>query len=175
MFPVFSVSKAIVSSIARDLALKKKWKFDDLVTKHWSDFSSAPNKEDITVGEILSHRAGLANAGMETMKRNPFVLIEWERMLKEMETAAPDDATRGQFLYHYLSFGWLVGGAIEKATGTPFQDHVTKWSKEIGAEAELFMGMTMPEQVRKSLHKPEYNMLWGAMGRNGLYAFLHMQ
>lgn len=81
------------------------------------------------------------------MRRNPFLLVDWKRMLSEMENAEPDAATRGKFLYHYLSFGWLVGGAIEKATGAPFQDRVRKYIKDMGMDSELFMGMTESEQV----------------------------
>ena len=153
LFPIFSVSKAITAFVARDLALKKQWKFEDLVSKYWPQFSSVPSKSDITIEQILCHTSGLANAGMESIRQNPFLLVDWKRMLSEMEKAEPDAATRGKFLYHYLSFGWLVGGAIEKATGVPFEDQVRRYIKDLSMDSELFMGMTESEQVRSIIQE----------------------
>ena len=88
----------------------------DLVIQHWPSFASKiedPVKREVkqrtTVAHLLSHRAGLENAGNAIQEADPFTICKWESMLEDMENAIPESEPGTNTAYHFLSFGWLVG------------------------------------------------------------------
>ncbi|TPX36505.1 hypothetical protein SmJEL517_g01339 [Synchytrium microbalum] len=122
VFPVFSCSKGITASAANLLISRGYMKPSDLVIKHWPTFASRIEneakraaKERTTIAHLLSHRAGLEDAGNAIQESDPFKMTSWETMLESMELSEPADGQPGgKSSYHFLSFGWLVGGVCEK-------------------------------------------------------------
>ncbi|MFP5488141.1 MAG: serine hydrolase domain-containing protein, partial [Acidimicrobiia bacterium] len=55
---VFSTTKGIVATCVARLVQAGKLSYDEPVATYWPEFA-ANGKEDITVGQLLSHQAGL--------------------------------------------------------------------------------------------------------------------
>ena len=75
-------------------------------------------------------------------------------MLVAMEMSRPvreDDGTILQ-AYHALSFGWILGGLLEKVTGTAFADLVRQHiSVPLGIEDEFVVGWAKDKPLPEDL------------------------
>ncbi|RKO83095.1 beta-lactamase-domain-containing protein, partial [Blyttiomyces helicus] len=150
LFPVFSCTKAITAAALHLQVQHGHLAYEDLVIKHWPEFTSRVEdperrsaKDRITVAHLLTHTAGLQDAGSETLETDPHKIAEWDHMLGMMETAVPvgEPGAPANVAYHFLSFGWLVGGVVEKATGRPFKDIVRDLLDASGVGALGFVGI----------------------------------
>lgn len=113
---VFSTTKGVASTVLHQLVDRGLLSYDDPVAKHWPGFAQR-GKGDITVRDVLTHRAGLSDT--RRLLGDARELLDWEGMLRRLEEAEPGD--RGpRSSYHALTYGHLVGGIAEKVTGTPF-------------------------------------------------------
>ncbi|KAL8153557.1 hypothetical protein V2J09_011317 [Rumex salicifolius] len=121
LFPVFSVSKGITSGMLHWLIDQGKLDYEENVANIWPEFAGI-GKDSIKVHHILNHTSGLQNAMANLMKENPMVLSDWNECLELVAMSSPETEPGSQQLYHYLSFGWLCGGIIERASGKKFQE-----------------------------------------------------
>ncbi|KAJ3417277.1 Katanin p60 ATPase-containing subunit A1 [Chytridiales sp. JEL 0842] len=131
LFPVFSCTKAVTSALLHLHIQKGALTLHDKVTQHWPEFVSRLDKdtpeekrrwkESLTVADLVTHRAGLADAGTEVLSESPFHMAKFDKMVSHMEIVTPKHAPGERFEYHFLSFGWLVGGVLEKATKRPIK------------------------------------------------------
>ena len=83
------------------------------VAAYWPEFA-ANGKESITVGEVLSHRAGLP------LVEGTFTLdqaLSWDPIVDALASAAPVWKPGTQHGYHMRTFGWLVGELLRRTTG----------------------------------------------------------
>lgn len=83
------------------------------VAAYWPEFA-ANGKESITVGEVLSHRAGLP------LVEGTFTLdqaLSWDPIVRALASAAPVWEPGTQHGYHMRTFGWLVGELLRRTTG----------------------------------------------------------
>jgi CubicO group peptidase (beta-lactamase class C family) len=85
--------------------------YDDPVAEYWPDFA-ANGKKDITVRDVLRHRAGLSHLRGVTKTE----LMDHVAMEARL-AAAPVDHLRGVQAYHALTYGWLLSGLARAATG----------------------------------------------------------
>ena len=53
-------------------------------------------------------------------------MLDWPHMLQMIEQAKPLHAAGARVGYHAISFGWIVGGLIEKVTGEPLAQTLAK-------------------------------------------------
>ena len=128
LFPVFSCTKAITSVMLHKLVQEGLLNYNDRVETHWPEFTSRiTNDKDktrkslITVSHLLSHRSGLYDAGNSMLQEDPMAIANWDQMISVMENAVPSHDPGEKMVYHALSFGWLVGGLIEKVSKKKFE------------------------------------------------------
>jgi aarF domain-containing kinase len=140
LFNAFSVTKAVVAAMVhRAVHVTGRLRFGDAVARHWPAFG-ARGKQAVTVAELLRHRAGLQDAGAAEARAQPFAFMaDWGAAVRAMEQAAPARGARGRGAeaYHYLSFGWLLGGLLEHATGQPLRELVRELADGLGMDAAL--------------------------------------
>ena len=86
------------------------------VAHYWPAFARH-DKHSITVRHLLAHEAGLYN--IRSLIADASEMRDWEHMLQIMEEASPAHIPGTTNGYHALTYGWLVGGLIEKVTGQP--------------------------------------------------------
>lgn len=121
---VFSATKGVASTVIHRLADRGLIDYDVPVAEYWPEFGSN-GKADISVREMLSHRAGLAHLnGVGKAELMDHLAME-ERM-----AAARASRLRGKPAYHALTYGWLLSGLARSVTGkgmrTLFREEVAE-------------------------------------------------
>ncbi len=95
------------------LADRGRIDYDEPVAAFWPEFAAA-GKERITVGELLSHRAGLYD--VQAVARNGSDLLDHLGMERRLAAARPQGPP-GRPAYHAFTFGWLASGLARAVTG----------------------------------------------------------
>ncbi len=108
---VFSATKGVASTVIHRLADRGLIDYDAPVAEYWPEFG-ANGKAEITVREVLRHRAGLSHL-RGVRKRE---LLDHRRM-EERIAAAPVGRHFGKSAYHALTYGWLLSGLARSVTG----------------------------------------------------------
>ncbi|KAK9741670.1 hypothetical protein RND81_03G121000 [Saponaria officinalis] len=148
LFPVFSVTKGIVAGLLHWLVDKRKLRLDENIANIWPEFATN-NKENIKVHHVLNHTSGLHNALANIMKESPLSVSDWNECLQRIAESSPETEPGQQQLYHYLSFGWLCGGIIERATGRTLQELLEEvLIHPLHIEGEMYIGIPPGVEAR---------------------------
>ena len=110
LFPVYSVSKGLTSTLAHILYEEGRLDFEAPVSEYWPEFG-CNGKENIKVWHIFSHRAGLWQMPLIDKFADQ---ADWQKMVEYMQNATPEDPG-GKCHYHGITFGWLAGEVIARA------------------------------------------------------------
>ena len=113
---VFSATKGLAATVIHRLADRGLLSYDAPVAKYWPEFG-ANGKSEITVRDMLRHRAGLAHlkgVGKEEVLDH--------LQMEERLAAAPVDNQHGKLAYHAITYGWLLSGLARAVTGQGMRD-----------------------------------------------------
>ncbi len=110
---VWSTTKGAVALCAALLADRGLLSYDQPVSSYWPEFGAA-GKESITVGAVLSHRAGLPAFAKDVTLDD---LFDWEKATSLLAAQAPFPEAYGAVCYHPVTFGFLVGELIRRVSG----------------------------------------------------------
>lgn len=110
----FSTTKGIVTTLLHQLAAEGKVQYDAPVAEYWPEFAAA-GKGNITVRDLLTHRAGLYR--MDTLGLEFDQLTDWDRTCAALAAVPPDRSTEGYSVYHALTYGWLIGELVRRVGG----------------------------------------------------------
>ena len=129
------------------------------VCQYWPEFS-CNGKENITIAHILNHQAGLSNAGLEELSHDPYLTCDTPFMTTAMANATPESLPGMDTKYHYLSFGWLLDGIVQKVTGLALQDYVhQEIASKLDLEQDLMIGIknmkTTSNNINNSILIPD--------------------
>lgn len=92
--------------------------YDDAVAEHWPGFADGGEKADVTVRQVLSHQAGLHETAFDAeFEQWP----DWEAAVEAMEAAETTFSPGETAAYHALSYGFLVGELVRRASGAPVE------------------------------------------------------
>jgi aarF domain-containing kinase len=142
LFNCFSVTKAVTAAAVHVLVDDGKISYDCPVALYWPEFGE--KNPETTVAELLSHRAGLQHAMPPGITFESFCDFKaMARGMCKLDADKMDDPKEAR--YHFLTFGWLVGGLVEAVTGMSFSDFVTsRIARPLGVEGEICIGI--PEE-----------------------------
>jgi CubicO group peptidase (beta-lactamase class C family) len=115
----FSTAKGIVATLLHILATRHDIDYDAPVARYWPAFAGG-GKGSITVRQLLCHEAGLYS--IRRLIRDAGEMRDWPHMLELIERARPLHEPGIGNGYHALTFGWLVGGLVEKVEGRPLAE-----------------------------------------------------
>jgi len=161
---VYSTTKGMVALCAHQLVERGLLDVDAPVSRYWPEFGAA-GKEELPVRWLLSHQAGLPAV------RAPLsadALYDWDAMCGALAAQEPWWTPGTKHGYHALTYGWLVGEVIRRASGEGvgsfFRNNVAlplDADFHIGLAAEhdartsdLFEGPRLDPSVTKSLPGP---------------------
>lgn len=137
---VFSTTKGITSLAVAMCVEQGLLDYSAAVSTYWPEFA-AHGKDNITVAQLLSHRAGLYTVDGDISLEEA---LQWETVTQRLANTAPlfpVDSTHG---YHAITFGWLAGELVRRVTGkslgTFVRDHIAG-----PLDAEFFIGL--PESL----------------------------
>jgi len=110
---IFSCTKGLMSLLAARLVEEGRLDCDLPVTAYWPEYAAA-GKQDTSVRDLLSHRAGLS-APVASLAVDD--IVDWERMTALLAAQAPLWPPGTGHSYHFITHGWLIGEVLRRATG----------------------------------------------------------
>ncbi|MEQ1950124.1 serine hydrolase domain-containing protein [Mesorhizobium sp. CN2-181] len=140
----FSVTKGVLSILAHRLIDKGVFELGMPVASYWPEFAQA-GKADITVLDVLTHRAGLPAVSVPV---RPGSLYDWDVMTGMLAASQPVVPPRGNPVYHNMTYGHLLGETMRRAASA------TSLTSLLTAEllgplgADFALGMTSGQAER---------------------------
>ena len=152
LFSSYSTTKGVAAAALHLLADRGLLRYDVPVAKYWPAFA-ANAKADVTVAQAMSHQAGLHTTPRPP---RPFVL-DWQKGVDYIAALAPAWEPGTATGYHAVTYGWIVGGIVENASGRHISDVIEhELARPLGIAGELYVGI--PDGVEHrltTLEEPE--------------------
>jgi CubicO group peptidase (beta-lactamase class C family) len=109
---VWSVTKGLASTVIHRLADRGLIDYHAPVAEYWPEFA-ANGKDDITVRDVMRHRAGLSHLNGVSKAE----LMDHQAMEARLAAASVNRVLYGKPAYHALTYGWLMSGLARAVTG----------------------------------------------------------
>lgn len=110
---LWSTTKGVMALVLAQLVGQGRLSYDDPVARHWPEFA-AGGKGGVTVGEVLSHQAGL-NGFVEPTTVEDFG--DWAKVTGRLAAQAPFWPPGAETSYHAMTYGFLAGEIARRVTG----------------------------------------------------------
>lgn len=134
----FSTTKGVAATVIHRLADRGLIDYHEPVASYWPEFGSS-GKDRITVGQLLSHQAGLHS--LAGLVDTPSDLLDHRAMEEKLASRAPD-AMAGHPGYHAFTYGWLLAGLARSVTGSGMAELVrSELAQPLGTDG---LGIGMP-------------------------------
>lgn len=148
----YSTGKGILATLAHILVSKGLIEYDRPVAEYWPEFAQH-GKERITLAHILSHQSGLFD--IRNLIEDASEMADWSHMLDVVAAAKPRFDVATDAAYQPLTFGWQVGGVLEKATGMTLASLMQEYLVEPLALDGAYFGVPTHElnRVARSIFK----------------------
>jgi CubicO group peptidase (beta-lactamase class C family) len=114
---MMSVGKAMLALVPHILADRGVLDLDAPVARLWPEFGAA-GKQDLRLRWLLDHRAGLPHAAGAVVGE----AHDWDRMVARLAAQAPLWEPGTTPCYHTLTYGFLLGEVVRRATGLRFAE-----------------------------------------------------
>jgi CubicO group peptidase (beta-lactamase class C family) len=138
LFYAASTAKGVASTVAHVLVERGELGYDLRAADVWPGFGSH-GKQALTLRHVLLHSAGLPALPPDTSVED---LCDWERMCAVLAAAEPWWTPGTRFGYHPMTFGFLLGEILRRATGrdisTLLREVVTR---PLSVADEVFFGV----------------------------------
>jgi CubicO group peptidase (beta-lactamase class C family) len=142
---VFSTTKGVTAIAAHLLAQRGELDLDAPVVDLWPEFA-AEGKERLTTRDLLAHRAGLPVVDDPT---TPDEALAWHPVGERLAAQRPYWTPGADHGYHALTYGWLVGEVVRRATGRSLGTIVAdELARPLGLD--LWVGLPEAEEPRVS-------------------------
>jgi CubicO group peptidase (beta-lactamase class C family) len=140
---VFSASKGAAHLVVALLVQDGVLDLDQKVSRYWPEFA-VEGKQDITLRDLLSHRAGLvgADAGFELAELADDRIVA-ERLGEQRPYWRPGSA----FGYHALVIAALSGEVVRRVTGRTIQEHFAARVRDPYA-VDFYLGLPADQESR---------------------------
>ncbi|TNE41050.1 MAG: class A beta-lactamase-related serine hydrolase [Alphaproteobacteria bacterium] len=140
---VWSTTKGMAALVVARLVEQGKISYDAPVITYWPEFG-AHGKDKITVGQMLSHQAGVSATRVSSSVDDFYVP---HLMAERLADTPPlwEPGTRSG--YHALTFGFLVGELVFRVTGKSLG---TLFREEVAGPlgADFYIGLPESEDAR---------------------------
>lgn len=141
----YSTGKGVLSTLAHILVSEGFLNYDTPVAQYWPEFAQN-GKAKITLRHILSHQSGLYD--IRNQIETASEMADWNHMLDVIAKAKPRFELGTGAAYQPLTFGWLVGGVLEKATGKSLSDLMQHYLVDPLALDGAYFGVAESELAR---------------------------
>jgi len=146
---VFSVGKAFAVLCVAQMVGHGLVDPDEPVCRYWAEFAAA-GKENVTIAQVLSHRAGLPAV---RARLAPGAMLDHELMCRALERERPWWEPGTVHGYHVNTFGFLLGELVRRIDGRTLGTMVREdIAGPLGADVHI--GLPLP------LHDRVADFLW---------------
>ncbi|MFI7527818.1 serine hydrolase domain-containing protein [Nocardia salmonicida] len=115
----FSTGKGVAATVLHRVAERGLIDYEEPVATYWPEFG-AHGKDDITVRDVLSHRAGLHRVRGLVPGREG--ILDYDAVVTALAESPADPRRIRTSGYHAITFGWLVAEIVQRVTGDPFTE-----------------------------------------------------
>lgn len=151
----FSTSKGVAATVLHRLADRGFIDYDARVADYWPEFA-AQGKGEITVRDVLRHRAGLQR--IRGLLPDTDDLYEHDAVAAALAASAPDPLRLKASGYHAITFGTLVAEIAQRATGRDFRDLVREELAVPLGDSDFWFGVPVPHRGRVAQLGPRANI-----------------
>ncbi|HWM04120.1 MAG TPA: serine hydrolase domain-containing protein [Actinophytocola sp.] len=132
---MFSGTKGLASACVLLLVQRGQVLLDDPLGRYWPEFGAG----ETTIAEVLSHQARLpwVEAGYAD-------LLDHDVMAAHLAAQAPATDPRAAFMYHAITWGWLVDELIRRVDGRTAGQF---FADEFAAPLELEVWIGLPDEL----------------------------
>ncbi len=133
---IWSATKGVGSACVLHVLEEHKIEIERRVAEFWPEFAQA-GKENITLAQLLSHRAGLAALDR---KADVFDYAGVISALEEQKPLWPPGTAHG---YHARTFGYLLDELVRRIAGQSLSEY---WRKTFADPLNLDLWIGLPEK-----------------------------
>jgi CubicO group peptidase (beta-lactamase class C family) len=146
----YSIGKGVASTVVHVLTERGVLGYDTRIVELWPEFG-AHGKGTVTVRHALSQSAGVPGLPSGLTVKD---LTDWEKMCGIIARAEPWWEPGAKIGYHALTWGYIIGEIVRRATGKPISQALYEEVAEpLGVADELFFAV--PESDRGRLARLE--------------------
>ncbi|MEE2981526.1 MAG: serine hydrolase domain-containing protein [Pseudomonadota bacterium] len=140
---VWSTTKGVASLAIAMLVDRDKLDYEAPVADYWPEFA-ANGKQDVTLGCLMSHQAGLPGSDQPTTLED---IYDWHPFADGLAAMAPLWPPGSTAAYHPLSHGHLAGEVLRRVDGRTMGTFVAEEiSRPLGME--FYIGLPEAEDGR---------------------------
>lgn len=153
----YSTSKGVLATLLHRLIDAGRLDAHRPIAAYWPEFAAA-GKKDLTVADLLTHRTGLHSC--LGIVDDPRVFADHHHMAEVLAARRPATWVVGKPAYHAITWGWLVGGLIERVSG---RDVRVVLADELAAPLDadgLFIGAPLDQRHRVAALYPDREPPW---------------
>jgi CubicO group peptidase (beta-lactamase class C family) len=166
--PIFSTTKAIAAILIARLVEQGKLAYGQRVAEVWPEFARG-GKQDVTVGQVMSHQAGLPGFPDEMDQE---LWFDWDALCARLAAMAPMWPVGSASGYHPVTFGYLAGEIFrrvdDRTMGTALREDIA-----VPAGLDLWIGLPDSEHGRVAeLKRPSTLPQFGEINEPVRAAFL---
>jgi len=133
---VWSATKGIGSACLLHALQCQKIELNRFVAEFWPDFGQA-DKDKITLGQLLSHQAGLCALDQSVD------VLDYNGVIRALETQSPLWPPGTAHGYHARTFGFLLDELMRRITGQTLSEY---WQENFARPLELDFWIGLPEK-----------------------------
>lgn len=146
---LMSCTKGAVAVLVQMLVEAGELDLETPIAAWWPEFA-AQGKEGITLTHVLTHSSGLfgweVDSGMGGREA-----LDWETSTAALAAMRPYWAPGSAYLYHFITYGYLIGEVIRRATGrTVGRQLADRIAGPLGLD--LWIGLPASEEPRVVEH-----------------------
>ena len=141
LFYAASTAKGVAATVAHVLAERGELGYDMRAVDVWPEFGSH-GKDRVTLRQVLLHTAGVPGLPPDITASD---LCDWDHMCAVLADAEPWWEPGTRFGYHALTFGFLLGEIVRRATGRTISALLRELvTGPLGVEGEVHFGVPRP-------------------------------
>jgi CubicO group peptidase (beta-lactamase class C family) len=133
---VWSATKGIGGACVLHALQQQKIELNRPVAEFWPEFEQA-GKDKITLGQLLSHQAGLCGLDQRVG------VLDYDGVIRALEAQAPLWPPGTGHGYHARTFGFLLDELMRRITGKTLSEY---WQENFAGPLELDFWIGLPEE-----------------------------
>ena len=142
----FSTGKAVLSTLVHRLVDLGHLDYDRPLAQDWPEFA-VNSKQNITLRHVLCHSSGLYD--VRSVLPSAATMLRWDEAVAAYAAATPRFVAGQDHAYQALSYGWLLGGLIERVMGEPLADVLNReLVQPLGLDGDVYFGVAESELLR---------------------------
>ena len=131
---IWSSTKGVTALAFARLVDRGLVRYEDSVVDYWPEFAAA-GKGKTTIGELISHQAGLNGFRVPTTVED---FGDWARVTRRLADQEPFWRPGEDTSYHAMTYGFLIGEVARRITGLEPRDLIEREIAEpLGADIQI--------------------------------------